>query len=166
MRQTTPCFAFVHNVTYGLLTTGGQRSQILAMVETSNTKGPSQKPPSPPPAYAELDPSEQSASSSSRPQPPPQLRPSSPYHGDNYYGPTPLLAQQSHVLPYYDPRSSYSVAEAVARARWRFIGALFWAFVILSAASLIFGMEVEIQRRPWRGWRVVFGGNGDPWMDQ
>ncbi|KAI0340879.1 hypothetical protein BDW22DRAFT_362100 [Trametopsis cervina] len=133
---------------------------------------PSGKLPSPPPAYTELDPSQQSSSSagagaSATAQP--SSAPSRPaqHQTDHYYGPTPLLSQQqTHILPYYDPRSQYSLAEATSRARWRFIGALFWALLILSVISVICGTEVEIQQRPWRGWREIFGGNGDPWENQ
>ncbi|KAI0686494.1 hypothetical protein BC835DRAFT_1235351, partial [Cytidiella melzeri] len=112
----------------------------------------SQKPPSPPPAYAELDHPGQSTSSS---QPHITSQPPAHRHPDGYYGPTPLMAQpQTHILPYYDPRSQHSVAESTTRARWRFIGALLWALLILSVVSTVCGMEADIQRRPWRGWRV------------
>jgi hypothetical protein len=150
---------------------GSANSNTLETATVFSKMTSSQKPSSPPPAYVEVDPSQQHASSS-RPQPPPQSAsypadPSSLHHTAGYYGPTPILAQQqTHILPYYDPRSPYSVTEATSRARWRFLGALFWALLILSVTSAICGMEVEIQRHPWRGWWVIFGGNNDPWMDQ
>ncbi|KAH7887513.1 hypothetical protein F5I97DRAFT_1860956 [Phlebopus sp. FC_14] len=57
-----------------------------------------------------------------------------------HFGPTPLMQSQGlGLLPYYDPRSPYSVEAATTRARWRFIGAALWAiglfmFVLVVAA--------------------------------
>ena len=131
------------------------------------------KPASPPPAYTEIDP--QSAGSSQTPAQPARIDgqfpapaefPSSPLPHPGY-GPTNIIQQQTHLLPYYDPRSPYSMAEASARARWRFIGAFFWAILILGIVSLLMGVEVDIHNNPWNGdyWRrVVFGpGSTDAW---
>ncbi|RPD67380.1 hypothetical protein L226DRAFT_529731 [Lentinus tigrinus ALCF2SS1-7] len=113
--------------------------------------GPQQsgKPLTPPPAYSEhLEPHEQhpstnqGASTSSSSPLSPGL--SFPTHAA-YYGPTPL-PQQTQLLPYYDPRSPYAVAEANHRARWRFITAALWAVAILTFVSFITGWEVEAMR--------------------
>ncbi|KAG2155062.1 uncharacterized protein EDB93DRAFT_1063890, partial [Suillus bovinus] len=49
-----------------------------------------------------------------------------------HFGPTPLLQSDPTLglLPYYDLRSPYAIAEATSRARWRFINASLWATVI------------------------------------
>ena len=89
-------------------------------------------------------------------------QPFSPHSG---YGPTNIIQQQTHLLPYYDPRSPYAVAEASSRARWRFVGAFCWAILILAVASAVLGVEIDIQNNPWNGdyvRRVVFG-NTDAW---
>ena len=120
------------------------------------------KPSSPPPAYTEIDPT-QLPSSSATPQSP------TGFATHQGYGPTSITAQQQTILPYYDPRSPHAIAEATSRARWRFIGALVWAVLILAFASFLLGIEVDIQRQPWRGNRIRIGfgkGNTDPWMDQ
>ncbi|KAG2115920.1 uncharacterized protein F5147DRAFT_384668 [Suillus discolor] len=46
-----------------------------------------------------------------------------------HFGPTPLLHSDPTLglLPYYDLRSPYAIAEATSRARWRFICASLWA---------------------------------------
>jgi hypothetical protein len=50
------------------------------------------------------------------------------------FGPTPLLQSEPTLglLPYYDPRSPYAIAEATTRARWRFICASLWAVGIIA----------------------------------
>ncbi|KAG2369731.1 hypothetical protein BDR07DRAFT_1388199 [Suillus spraguei] len=50
-----------------------------------------------------------------------------------HFGPTPLLQSDPTLglLPYYDPRSPYAIAEATSRARWRFICASLWAIGIV-----------------------------------
>jgi hypothetical protein len=59
----------------------------------------------------------------------PSFTPPPPPH----FGPTPLLTSDPTLglLPYYDPRSPYAIAEAASRARWRFIGASLWAIGIV-----------------------------------
>ncbi|KIP10412.1 hypothetical protein PHLGIDRAFT_18331 [Phlebiopsis gigantea 11061_1 CR5-6] len=124
---------------------------------------PSTKPSSPPPAYTEVDPTQHASSSAPTPQSPTVFT----THGG--YGPTSIMTQQQTILPYYDPRSPHAAAEAALRARWRFIGAFCWAVLILAFTSFLLGIEVDIQREPWRGNRVRIGfgkGNTDPWMDQ
>ena len=134
---------------------------------------PSGKPLGPPPAYSELPNSAQQQ----RPAPPPHhpapgglgvpgssgySPPSAPFafpHPHPHpgsYGPTPI-AQQTQLLPYYDPRSPYAIAEATSRARWRFVFAALWAVFILSVVSAATGWEVERARmsRLERGWYAV-----------
>ncbi|GJE87481.1 hypothetical protein PsYK624_035640 [Phanerochaete sordida] len=123
----------------------------------------SPKPASPPPAYTEVDPAQLAESSSATPQSP------TGFSTRQGYGPTSITSPQQTILPYYDPRSPYAIAEAASRARWRFIGAFLWAVVILAFVSFLLGIEVDIQREPWRGNRIRIGfgkGNTDPWMDQ
>ena len=111
--------------------------------------GPQQsgKPLNPPPAYSEhpephqLSANQAGSTSTSSPVSPGL---SFPAHAP-YYGPTPI-AQQTQLLPYYDPRSPYAVAEANHRARWRFITAALWAVAILTFVSFITGWEVEAMR--------------------
>ena len=102
------------------------------------------KPLTPPPAYTEYPDPQQHQPTSSNPagnaQSPVAAPLSFPTHGG--YGPTPI-AQQTQLLPYYDPRSQYAVAEANRRARWRFIEAALWALVVLSVVSFVTGWEVE-----------------------
>lgn len=53
-------------------------------------------------------------------------------------------------LPYYDPRSPYSMEAARRRAWNRFIGALLWAFAVYTIAGFITGgivVDVERHRR-------------------
>ncbi|KAI0080630.1 hypothetical protein K474DRAFT_1657430 [Panus rudis PR-1116 ss-1] len=107
------------------------------------------KPSSPPPAYTEYPDTPQLAaevaSSSITRLPHPA------------YGPTPIPQQQTHLLPYYDPRSSYSLSEAATRARWRFLGAVVWAIIILAIAGVFMGVELRLQlvNRLTRGqWEV------------
>ncbi|CCM03360.1 uncharacterized protein FIBRA_05489 [Fibroporia radiculosa] len=104
---------------------------------------PSQpKPASPPPPYSEFaDSASQPPLAMSAPENVSAI-PSFPAHPG--YGPTPI-AQQTQLLPYYDPRSPHAIAEATTRARWRFLGALFWAVVILSVASFMTGYEVQLR---------------------
>jgi len=66
------------------------------------------------------------------------------------YGPTPIVQQQAALLPYYDPRSMYSVNEAAARARWRFVGAVFWAYGIIGVLIWAGVVDVETARRHGR----------------
>jgi hypothetical protein len=123
------------------------------------------KPSSPPPAYTEVDPALLPSSSGTSSSP----TGFTTRTGTTGYGPTSITAQQQTILPYYDPRSPHALAEAMSRARWRFLGALFWAVLILACTSLLLGIEVDIQRQPWRGNRVrisIGKGNRDPWMDQ
>jgi hypothetical protein len=51
-----------------------------------------------------------------------------------HFGPTPLLQSDPTLglLPYYDPRSPYAIAEATTRARWRFICASLWTVGIIA----------------------------------
>ena len=81
------------------------------------------------------------------------------------YGPTNIIQQATHVLPYYDPRSPYAIAEANSRARWRFVGAVCWAVLILALMSLVTGWEIDVHNNPWNGdyWRRIVRGNKDEW---
>ncbi|THH11932.1 hypothetical protein EW145_g339 [Phellinidium pouzarii] len=112
------------------------------------------KPDSPPPAYSTIpsipSPVQQSESS------PHSLSGSAsipyvtgPFHHQQgtTYGPTPILQQQGCLLPYYDPRSPYSMEQAASRARWRFIGALAWAVGIWIAFGIVTGgIVIDIRR--------------------
>ncbi|KAF8559164.1 hypothetical protein OG21DRAFT_1481014 [Imleria badia] len=55
------------------------------------------------------------------------------------FGPTPLMQSQPTLglLPYYDPHSPYSIEAATSRARWRFIGAAFWAIGLIVCLLLL-----------------------------
>ena len=114
---------------------------------SGSAQPPSGKPDTPPPAYSEYPVPQQqprlspNQSSSTSPYTPVGTQLPFPAHAG--YGPTPI-AQQTQLLPYYDPRSPYAVAEANARARWRFITALLWALVILGLLSCMMGLEVEV----------------------
>ncbi|KAI0737679.1 hypothetical protein C8Q80DRAFT_1114745 [Daedaleopsis nitida] len=105
------------------------------------------KPPSPPPAYSEHPaPTPHNLAAGQSPVPGSSQSPTSPplpfpAHAA-YYGPTPI-AQQTQLLPYYDPRSPYAISEASHRARWRFITAALWAIVIMTIVSFVAGVEVE-----------------------
>ncbi|KAI0711052.1 hypothetical protein C8T65DRAFT_648007 [Cerioporus squamosus] len=107
------------------------------------------KPTTPPPAYSEHPEAHQQHLSAN--QAAPSTSTSSPVSPlafpahTPYYGPTPI-AQQAQLLPYYDPRSPYAVAEANHRARWRFISAAIWAVAILTFVSFMMGLEVEAIR--------------------
>ncbi|KAG1755418.1 hypothetical protein EDB19DRAFT_1661192 [Suillus lakei] len=62
------------------------------------------------------------------------------------FGPTPLLHSDPTLglLPYYDLRSPYAIAEATSRARWRFICASLWAvgiFMWLVAVGTFRGLR-------------------------
>ncbi|KAI0758104.1 hypothetical protein C8Q74DRAFT_300327 [Fomes fomentarius] len=120
---------------------------------------PSGKSPTPPPAYSEYPEHQQQhhsrgqvAGSSQSPVPSPLAFPT---HAA-YYGPTPI-AQQTQLLPYYDPRSPYAIAEASHRARWRFITAAIWAMAIIAVVSFVMGWEVQVvMARGSRGEPGVF----------
>ena len=107
------------------------------------------KPSSPPPAYTEVV---EPSSSTTIPNFTTQHHPS--------YGPTPttLLQQQTHVLPYYDPRSDWSMREGISRARWRFLGAVAWALVVLILAGLLMGFEARYRVITGRWLAVLFRG--------
>ncbi|KAI0638597.1 hypothetical protein C8Q77DRAFT_1154219 [Trametes polyzona] len=112
----------------------------------SRPNQPSGKPLTPPPAYSEHpDPGQQHVSpnhsSSTSPYSPSGAPLPFPAHAG--YGPTPI-AQQTQLLPYYDPRSPYAIAEAAARARWRFIEAVLWAVFILGVVSFVTGWEIQV----------------------
>lgn len=62
------------------------------------------------------------------------------------FGPTPISQQQGLLLPYYDARSPYSIEQADARTRWRFLGALLWAIVILSVLVVVCIMSGKFLR--------------------
>ncbi|KAI0722480.1 hypothetical protein C8Q76DRAFT_718979 [Earliella scabrosa] len=108
---------------------------------------PSGKPITPPPAYSEYAEPQNQHLSTAQAAPGSSQSPVAsplafPTHAA-YYGPTPI-AQQAQLLPYYDPRSPYAIAEATHRARWRFITAAVWAVAILSLVSFAMGWEVEV----------------------
>ncbi|KAI8982776.1 hypothetical protein BD414DRAFT_491094 [Trametes punicea] len=114
----------------------------------SSSPQPSGKSLTPPPAYSEHP-------DSQLPQPPPNTSASAspytavgaplPFPAHAGYGPTPI-AQQTQLLPYYDPRSPYAIAEANSRARWRFIEAVLWAVIILGFVSFLTGWEIQVMR--------------------
>ncbi|KAH8118665.1 hypothetical protein DFH11DRAFT_692710 [Phellopilus nigrolimitatus] len=116
------------------------------------------KPDSPPPAYSAIPSiaspalSANQSASSSYSQPSLVPAPSGPpfaihQHNPHTYGPTPILQQQAALLPYYDPRSPYSIEQAVSRARWRFVGAILWAIGIWIAFGLVTGgIVIDIRR--------------------
>lgn len=118
---------------------------------------PSGKPPTPPPAYSEHPAPQQhlSPNQSTSASPNTSVGPPLPFPAHAGYGPTPILAQQTQLLPYYDPRSPYAMAEASSRARWRFIEAVLWAVIILSAVSFVTGWEIQMMMA--RGARVEPG---------
>lgn len=63
-------------------------------------------------------------------------------------GPTPLAPGGPTVLPYYDPRSPYSLAEARVRARRRFFWALLMALALFALGGGFTGTAIhEAQRR-------------------
>ncbi|TBU43290.1 hypothetical protein BD309DRAFT_961005 [Dichomitus squalens] len=113
---------------------------------------PSGKPSTPPPAYSDYSGYEyqqhlsatqaQTSNPASSAQSPVGVAVPLPFPAHTGYGPTPI-PQQTQLLPYYDLRSPYAVAEANRRARWRFIEAALWALVVLSAVSFVMGWEVE-----------------------
>lgn len=122
----------------------------------------SPKPSSPPPAYTEIDQGQSSEVSRMDNNGP---FPSASFPEHSGYGPTNIIQQQANLLPYYDPRSPYALAEASSRARWRFILAFCWAVLIIATLSILMGAELDIQKNPWNGdylRRVVFG-NADSW---
>ncbi|GBE80116.1 hypothetical protein BKA93DRAFT_770946 [Sparassis latifolia] len=100
---------------------------------------------SPPPAYSEF-----AESAQHQPYIPSRdatnvvLSASSGSQSHAGYGPTPI-AQYTHLLPYYDLRSPYALAEAGSRARWRFVGAMVWAVAILLLAGFVTGYEVHLK---------------------
>ena len=85
------------------------------------------------------------------PSTPPFFHPVNPHIHHSHphvYGPTPLPQTVGSVLPYYDPRSPYSLEQAGRRARWRFFGALIWALGIWTAIGLVTG-SIIVERRHW-----------------
>ncbi|KZP03940.1 hypothetical protein FIBSPDRAFT_878991 [Athelia psychrophila] len=70
----------------------------------------------------------------------PLSSPPMPTH--HLFGPTPIAQQQEALLPYYDSRSPYAVGQASSRARWRFIGAVFYALIIWMALLVVLGVEI------------------------
>ncbi|KAH9899444.1 hypothetical protein C8Q73DRAFT_787326 [Cubamyces lactineus] len=112
---------------------------------SGSAQPPPGKPDTPPPAYSEYPAQHQhiSPNQSSSTSPYTPVGAPLPFPAHAGYGPTPI-AQQTQLLPYYDPRSPYAIAEATARARWRFIKALLWALVVLSLLSCMMGLEVQV----------------------
>ncbi|KAF8309331.1 hypothetical protein DL93DRAFT_2085749 [Clavulina sp. PMI_390] len=89
-------------------------------------------------------------------QPPPSGALSHPASGptpiNSYYpiGVTRNGAAAGNVafVPYYDPRSTYSLEVARQRAWSRFVGALLWALVVYVVAGFITGgIVVDAQNR-------------------
>jgi hypothetical protein len=70
------------------------------------------------------------------------------------FGPTPLALpqQQAVLLPYYDARSPHSIAMAVRRARWRFVGAVMWAIVFVLVITALAGSGAEAWK--WNVFRI------------
>ena len=114
---------------------------------TSTTQSPPQsptspdapvaKPGTPPPTYAESAQYYFPQSTSSLP-----ITTQQPH---TTFGPTPLALpeQQALLLPYYDARSAHSVAMATRRARWRFVGTLVWAIVVIAIVVILTGSGAE-----------------------
>jgi len=127
------------------------------------TSPSSTKPSSPPPAYTELpDASAQTPSSS---QAAPVLPSATSFPSHAGYGPTPI-AQQTRLVPYYDPHSPYALAEAGARARGRFMGAFLWALLIMLLVGFVTGWEAQENAHRMRlgNWvRVMLS---DSWKDR
>ncbi|PCH40770.1 hypothetical protein WOLCODRAFT_117647 [Wolfiporia cocos MD-104 SS10] len=127
----------------------------MAAHNVSSSSESQSKPSSPPPAYTEIDPALQAPSSSRMNLPSADIPPTSPaaFPAHPGYGPTPI-AQQTQLLPYYDPRSPHAIAEANARARWRFTSAFVWALALLMLASFVTGYEVQLRAHGTRvgGW--------------
>lgn len=101
-------------------------------------------PEVPPPAYSAHPHNSGSSGQVQRPSSPHERIPGAyPHHTSSFFGssvtpsfippphfgPTPLLHSDPTLglLPYYDLRSPYAIAEATSRARWRFICASLWA---------------------------------------
>ncbi|KAI0677652.1 hypothetical protein C8Q78DRAFT_1003772 [Trametes maxima] len=103
------------------------------------------KPVTPPPAYSEhpqmyTQPTSPNQSVSASPHTPVGRPLPFPVHAG--YGPTPI-AQQTQLLPYYDPRSQYAFEEATTRARWRFTKAVLWAMFTLGLALGFMSVAAE-----------------------
>lgn len=120
---------------------------IVADPTTSKSQNPRLPSPplsQPPPSYAESAATQaivaQPGSSSVVPT----------THGG--YGPTPISQQQQAILPYYDPRSVYSVQVARRRARERFIGAVAWTVLILALLPVLVWVDIRIQL----GWSASY----------
>ncbi|KAF5387957.1 hypothetical protein D9615_000668 [Tricholomella constricta] len=104
-----------------------------------------QRGPSPPPY------TENVTESPNHPPPEPQstaparLPPAGPQnfsrHQHYLFGPTPLSTQPLVPYAYYDPRSPYSMTQADARARRRFILGVFWALMTWSLIGFLVGAE-------------------------
>ncbi|KZT29426.1 hypothetical protein NEOLEDRAFT_1145164 [Neolentinus lepideus HHB14362 ss-1] len=104
----------------------------FAIVTVTMIVEPNKTPTSPPPPYT-VEPTALPPASSSQTQ--------------AAFGPTPLAQQQETLLPYYDPRSPYSVEQAEVRARKRFVGAVVWAFALMFVAGMVTGAGVGARRR-------------------
>lgn len=136
------------------------RTRLTMAVDSSSPTSQS-KPSSPPPPYTEIaDPALYAQPSTSVPVGGPNAPASSPFPTRTAYGPTPIQ-QQTQLLPYYDPRSPYAIAEANSRARWRFLVAFVWAVALVALMSLLTGYEVTLQT----GGHIRHGGwmSGSDW---
>jgi len=117
----------------------------MAAENTAAAPSTATKPSSPPPAYSELPQAAEQPSSSQEAGTALQVPP------HPHYGPTPIVENSTHLLPYYDQSSTHAQTEAVKRARLRFLGAILWALSILVVASVVLGVEIKItMTRPRR----------------
>lgn len=117
---------------------------MTIVVDPSVTKGqgprhPSPPPSQPPPSYAESATTQPSAV---QPVTSSVLLAPNAHAG---YGPTPISQQQQASLPYYDPRSVYSLQAAKRRARERFFGAVAWVMLILALLPVLAWMDMRIR---------------------
>ncbi|KAH8096617.1 hypothetical protein BXZ70DRAFT_326603 [Cristinia sonorae] len=69
------------------------------------------------------------------------------YQHQHGYGPTPLVQQEAVLLPYFDPRSAFSIQEAATRAKWRFFLALVYAWAVLFVVGVVTGAEIQVATR-------------------
>ncbi|KAF8592692.1 hypothetical protein K439DRAFT_1400704 [Ramaria rubella] len=143
---------------------GGPPPTYAEVAARAAQSPPPQTPPhlnlsSPPPPHAQAS-YPHPNSSPNHPYPNPYAGPIPTSPPPRTYGPTPLHAAQTEtggVLPYYDARSPWAMSAAASRAKWRFLGALFWGCVIWLALGSIVGGLVDDRGRRRRGgsWAVA-----------
>jgi hypothetical protein len=115
---------------------------------TNDNPPPSQtKPTTPPPPYTDFP--DIPSSTPSPPAPSPLPLNFAPPSTQPLFGPTPLTYQQTLLLPYYDPRSPYSIELAARRTRWRFIGAVVFAVFIWLCVGVIAAFGAGAYKYRW-----------------